>query len=235
MPILRIGDMVLSRGTDDQVFTVHLPELQLEAGQVIAVTGPSGCGKSTLIEGIGLILAPCSLEEYALLGRDITDPVGVPYRARETQLAHLRSQHFGFVPQTGGVLPYLTVGQNIMLQARIQGQSAQPPWLKDAIVRLGMEGLLDRYPREISVGQRQRVSFLRAIAHRPAILLADEPTAALDPHHAASLFEVMLGIAREVNIATVVVSHEWGLVDSLALTRLQARPVSASQMEFVAA
>ena len=233
MPIITIGDMVLSRGAGDQAFSVSLPVLRLEAGQVVAVTGPSGCGKSTLVEGLGLILTPRSLGQYELLGQDITDLVRAPDAARDTQLAHLRSQHLGFVPQTGGVLPYLTAGQNILLQARIQGQSTQPPWFTDAIVRLGIGALLERYPRELSVGQRQRVSFLRAVAHRPAILLADEPTAALDPHHAASLFEVMLEIAREANIAMVVVSHEWDLIDSFALTRLQARSVSPSQMEFV--
>lgn len=231
-PVLCIGNMVLSRGTGEQAFTVSLSELHLAAGDVVAITGPSGCGKSTLVEALGLILVPQSIGQYRLLGQDITHLVKGAVRGSDVHLARLRSQFYGFVPQTGGVLPYLTVGQNIRLQANIQRKSTDSSWLDGVITRLGIEGLLDRYPRELSMGQRQRVSFLRAIAHRPAILLADEPTAALDPHHAAQIFGVMLDIARELHIATVVVTHEWDLIDSLVLTRLQARSVGPAHMAF---
>jgi putative ABC transport system ATP-binding protein len=92
--------------------------------------------------------------------------------------------------------------------------------------------LTKRYARELSIGQRQRVSFLRAIAHRPDILLADEPTAALDPDHAINLFEVMLELARDLQVATVVVTHEWDLVKSFGLKRLMAKSVGPSHMTF---
>lgn len=231
--VMHVEQMLLSRGTADHAFAVSLPLLSLKAGEVVAITGPSGCGKSTLIEGLGLILRPQTVGCYRLLDQDLTEAVRHPQRVSEQKLAHLRSRALGFVPQSGGLLPYLTVDQNIALQARIQCQQPDVAWLSEAVARLGLTGLGSRFPRELSMGQRQRVSFLRALAHRPAVLLADEPTAALDPHHARHLFEVMLDMVRDVGVAAVVVTHEWDLVAALSLDRLQARSVSATQMEFV--
>ena len=233
MTVLSLRGLELVRGTDDSAYRVSLPALDLQAGEVLAITGPSGCGKSTLIEAIGLILKPAALQTYCLLGEDITTSVQARQRADDARLASLRSRYFGFVPQSGGLLPYLTVAQNVRLQAQILGQTPDVAWIDEMSARLGLEGLAQRYPQALSMGQRQRVSFLRAIAHRPAVLLADEPTAALDPEHAAHLFRLMLDVVREAEVAAVVVTHEWGLVRELALRSLSARAVKPGHMEFV--
>ena len=233
MTVLSLRGLELLRGSNDSTYRVSLPSLELHAGEVLAITGPSGCGKSTLIEAIGLILKPVALANYALLGEDITSWVQAHNRADDARLASLRSQYFGFVPQSGGLLPYLTVAQNVRLQAQILGKTPDADWIGEMSARLGLEGLAQRYPQALSMGQRQRVSFLRAIAHRPAILLADEPTAALDPEHAARLFRLMLDVVRQVKVAAVVVTHEWSLVRELDLKSISAQGVRPGHMEFV--
>jgi putative ABC transport system ATP-binding protein len=232
MPVLSVKNLEIIRGQANQTFKVSLPSLVLNAGDAIAVTGSSGCGKSTLIEALGLILEPSRLDRFELVGQDITGLVNGRHTTHDEALARLRGQHYGFVPQINGLLPYLNVQQNIRLQAQIQGQAVDMPWLAHAADKLGLASLSHRFARELSIGQRQRVSFLRAIAHRPDILLADEPTAALDPDHAINLFEVMLELARDLRISTVVVTHEWDLVKSFGLNRLMAKSAGPSHMKF---
>lgn len=232
MPVLSVQNLEIVRGQANQTFKVSLPNLVLHAGDAVAVTGSSGCGKSTLIEALGLILEPSRLDRFELVGQDITAVVNGRHTTHDKALSRLRSQHYGFVPQINGLLPYLNVQQNIGLQAQIQGRAVDMPWLAHATEKLGLASLTHRYARELSIGQRQRVSFLRAIAHRPDILLADEPTAALDPDHAINLFEVMLELARDLQVATVVVTHEWDLVKSFGLNRLMAKSVGPSHMTF---
>lgn len=232
MTTLSVRDLEITRGQAEQTFTVRLPDLELHAGKPIAITGPSGCGKSTLVEALGLILRPNSLGRFWLLDQDITTMVnGQPDKA-DGALSMLRARHYGFVPQSNGLLPFLTVKQNVELQARIIGQRITTSWLKKVTKDLGLEGLLDRLPKDLSIGQRQRVSFLRAIAHQPQVLLADEPTAALDPINATSLFKVMLELAADIGIATVVVTHEWHLVEMFKIDRLAAVQIDDKCMEF---
>ncbi|MFO7747888.1 MAG: ABC transporter ATP-binding protein [Orrella sp.] len=229
MTVLAVQGLELVRGLADQAFRVSLPELTLEGGEVIAITGPSGCGKSTLIEALGLLLTPSTIAHFELQGQTVTPWVR---GNADPALAALRGQHFGFVPQSGGLLPYLTVHQNIALQARVQQRPLDTAWLQTLENRLGLQGLGSRRAGTLSVGQRQRVSFLRALAHRPSLLLADEPTAALDPDHAQTLFEMMLDVVRDAQITTLVVTHEWSLVDSLGLKPLRAQRVEPSHMAF---
>jgi len=232
MSVLSVQNLEVVRGQANQTFKVCLPELHLNAGDAIAITGASGCGKSTLIEALGLILAPSRLERFVLVGQDITAVVNSRQATADRRLSSLRSQHYGFVPQTNGLLHYLRVQQNIELQAQIQGRDVDRSWLAHATDKLGLASLTERFVRELSIGQRQRVSFLRAIAHRPDVLLADEPTAALDPDHASRLFEVMLELARDLSVTTIVVTHEWDLVKSFGLKRLTAQALGPSHMAF---
>lgn len=232
MPVLSVKNLEIIRGQANQTFKVSLPNLVLSAGDAIAVTGSSGCGKSTLIEALGLILEPSRLDCFELVGQDITALVKGRHTTHDKALSRLRNQHYGFLPQVNGLLPYLNVQQNIGLQAQTQGWAVDMPWLVHATEKLGLASLTHRFARELSIGQRQRVAFLRAIAHRPDILLADEPTASLDPDHAINLFEVMLELARDLRVATVVVTHEWDLVKSFGLDRLMAKSVGPSHMTF---
>lgn len=231
MTVLSVRELSITRGHDAQSFRISLPELTLGKGDIVAVTGPSGCGKSTLIETLGLILAPTHVGSFALHGKDITSLVR--NENKDHELAGLRSQFYGFVPQTHGLLPYLTVQQNLALQARITGKAINTDWLDQASRQLGINDLCDRLPKQLSIGQRQRVSFLRALSHQPSLLLADEPTAALDPAHARGLFELMLDQIRDLGTTMIVVTHEWDLVRTLGLQQLVGESVAANEVEFV--
>lgn len=214
--------MHISRGREGQAYRVELSSLTLHAGEAVAIVGPSGCGKSTLLEALGLILKPERVAQFQLLTTDLVGDLALRAGRRETQWARLRQHHLGYVPQTGGLLPYLTVKQNIALPASMSGRITQSSLLDRLIDRLKLTTLLNRYPRELSIGERQRVSFARAVAHQPALILADEPTAALDPNLAHELFALIVEIVREFNIAALIVTHEWSIVAESKLRKVVA-------------
>ena len=214
--------MHIARGREGQAYRVELSSLTLHAGEAVAIVGPSGCGKSTLLEALGLILKPERVAQFQLLNSDLVGDLALRAGRRETQWARLRQHHMGYVPQTGGLLPYLTVKQNIALPASMSGRITQSSLLDRLIDRLKLAALLNRYPRELSIGERQRVSFARAVAHQPALILADEPTAALDPNLAHELFALIVEIVREFNIAALIVTHEWSIVAESKLRKVVA-------------
>ena len=220
--MLSVADMQISRGREGKAYRVELSSLTLHAGEAVAIVGPSGCGKSTLLEALGLILKPERVAQFQLLTTDLVGDLALRAGRRETQWARLRQHHLGYVPQTGGLLPYLTVKQNIALPASMSGRITQNSLLDRLIDRLKLTTLLNRYPRELSIGERQRVSFARAVAHQPALILADEPTAALDPNLAHELFALIVEIVREFNIAALIVTHEWSIVAESKLRRVVA-------------
>lgn len=215
--ILDLVDMEVSRGTAVDTYHVSLPALRLNAGEVAAIVGPSGCGKSTLLEAIGLLLKPISVRRYVFCSEDLTLDMKRPPKERESHWSTLRQYFLGFVPQSGGLLPFLNVRHNIDLPRKIVGLTNRDALLEDVIHRLRLNRLLEQMPAQLSIGERQRVSFARAIAHRPQLLLADEPTAALDPILAQDLFNLIIGIARDFNIAALIVTHEWSLVRDVGI------------------
>ncbi|GAB3395705.1 ABC transporter ATP-binding protein [Azotobacter armeniacus] len=224
--MLQIDNLAIHRGT----YRILLPRLSLRRGEVAAITGASGCGKSTLLEMIGLILRPERLDRYTLGDEDEADaaaPLDIAALLREdrqARLADLRAQRLGFVPQSGGLLPFLDVRQNIELPRRMLGLPATGERVEEAIEHLGLRPLLHKKPAQLSLGERQRASFVRAIAHEPDLLLADEPTAALDPIQARRLFELIVKTTQRLRIATLLVSHDWGLLRACAIRRLVGVP-----------
>ena len=209
----------MQRGSGIQAHRVHLPELTLARGQVVAITGESGCGKSTLLEALGLLLAPESVAQYSLGGRDIAALLTAD---DQPELADVRARSLGFVLQSGGLLPFLKVRDNISLPRRLLGLDRKSEHVDRAIAALRLEPLLDQLPQALSIGERQRVACVRAIAHQPQLILADEPTAALDPHNARQLFELLLSLVDELGLSALIVSHDWELVNSFSLPRLSA-------------
>jgi len=220
LPMLHIENLAIHRGA----YRIHLPRLSLAHGEVAAITGASGCGKSTLLEMIGLILRPEQLDCYELTeGDEAAAPLDIAALLRDdrqAQLADLRAQRLGFVPQSGGLLPFLDVRHNIALPRRMLGLPESGERVEEAIERLGLQPLLHKKPAQLSIGERQRVSFVRAIAHEPDLLLADEPTAALDPQQARRLFELIVETTRRLRIATLLVSHDWALLRACGIRRL---------------
>ncbi|GFM75221.1 ABC transporter ATP-binding protein [Pseudomonas cichorii] len=217
--MLRIKGLKIQRGVGANAHRVYVPELNLARGAVLAITGESGCGKSTLLETLGLLLAPEALGQYHLDSQDIAALLAAD---DQVALADVRARSLGFVLQSGGLLPFLKVRENINLPRRLLGLSNKSDHVERAIAALHLEPLLEKLPQALSIGERQRVACVRAIAHQPQLLLADEPTAALDPHNARQLFELLLGLVEELGLSALVVSHDWGLVDSFGLPRLNA-------------
>lgn len=220
VPILDIVDMEVARGRVGESYAVALSACRINTGDVAAIVGPSGCGKSTLLEAIGLILEPQSVKLHHLGAVDLTDDLQLAASERENRWAKLRQHYLGFVPQSGGLLPFLNVKQNIELPRRLVGRQGRDPLLEQVMERLRLKPLLGRMPAQLSIGERQRVSFVRSIAHRPGLLLADEPTAALDPILAKELFTLIVEIARELNIGALIVTHEWSLVEDVGIRQI---------------
>ena len=221
--LLSVRGMEISRGRVGEAYRVCMPKLELSTGEVAAIVGPSGCGKSTLLEALGLILQPDQLEWFRLQEFDLSVNPQVSTQRREKYLARVRQHCMGFVPQTGGLLPFLSVKQNIELSTRLSGTALASAVQKTVIERLNLGSLLKRLPRDLSIGERQRVSFARSIAHQPMLLLADEPTAALDPVLAKELFTLIVDISRELKISALIVTHEWSIVADLGIRQITAQ------------
>jgi putative ABC transport system ATP-binding protein len=220
--MLDIKNLLVRRGEGAQAHHVRLPHLQVGAGEILAITGESGSGKSTLLEAIGLLLAPVELERFRLGAAHAQDIAHLLATDDQPALAAVRSRHLGFILQSGGLLPFLSVRDNISLPRRLLGMPPKSEHIDHAVDVLRLQGLLDKQPQALSIGERQRVACVRAIAHEPLLLLADEPTAALDPHSARRLFELLLSLVSSMGLSALVVSHDWALLKDFGLPRLGA-------------
>jgi putative ABC transport system ATP-binding protein len=220
--MLDIKNLLVRRGEGAQAHHVRLPHLQVGAGEILAITGESGSGKSTLLEAIGLLLAPVELERFRLGAAHAQDIAHLLAMDDQPALAAVRSRHLGFILQSGGLLPFLSVRDNISLPRRLLGMPPKSEHIDHAVDVLRLQGLLDKQPQALSIGERQRVACVRAIAHEPLLLLADEPTAALDPHSARRLFELLLSLVSSMGLSALVVSHDWALLKDFGLPRLGA-------------
>nr|WP_163501623.1 ABC transporter ATP-binding protein [Halomonas socia] len=219
--MLTLSELRVTRGHGSGRHEVHLPRLELAAGDMLAIVGPSGCGKSTLLEALGLLLKPSELGRYAL-GPEATDLAALLRDADESALATIRSRDLGFLLQNGGLLPFLSVRDNIALPRRLLGLPVLSDRVDHACDVLDLAALLDKRPAALSIGERQRTAFVRAMAHEPRLLLADEPTAALDPQAGEKLFGLILTLVQELDMAALVVSHDRALVNQFELPRLVA-------------
>jgi putative ABC transport system ATP-binding protein len=140
--------------------------------------------------------------------------------------AALRARRIGFVLQTGGLAPFLTVAENVALPLRLAGRRDDGD-AAQVLEALGLGALKKAWPADLSVGQRQRVAVARAVVHRPALLLADEPTAALDPEAKAITLALILDLAARFGAAVLIATHERDLFADRAVRRLTIRTAAA--------
>ena len=176
-------------------------DLQVEQAELVALLGSSGSGKTTLLNLLSGIDTPDS-GSVLVDGCDI-HTMGEPHRTL------FRRRHIGFVFQFFNLIPTLTVGENIALPMELAGMNPGPSrdrvqWLLDQV---GLPDMADRYPETLSGGEQQRTAVARALAHRPKLLLADEPTGNLDEATGRRVISLLTDLAREQQTALVVVTH----------------------------
>ena len=173
-------------------------QLQVDRGEFVAIVGDSGVGKSTLLNGLAA-LDTWDAGRVVFDGTDLT-PLD------DTARALWRRGHVGFVFQAFHVLPHLSVAQNVALPLMLLGRPGDAR-VRQMLAAVGLEGLGERLPQQLSGGQLQRVAIARALVHRPALLLADEPTGNLDPGTARRILDLLIGQTREHGAALVLVTH----------------------------
>jgi putative ABC transport system ATP-binding protein len=223
--IYLLHDVVKNREAKGVAFRLRVPSLRINQGEKIALIGESGSGKSTLLDMLAFILQPSAAGAFRFRPGEGEDPCDVDACWQNDDLDRLgdmRKRHIGYVMQTGGLLPYLTVRDNINLCRSVLGMR------RDGTVghlaeMLGIVNQLKKRPDALSTGERQRVAIGRALAHRPAIVIADEPTASLDPYAAEKVMSLFLAVAEEFNSTVILASHAWRHVKELGLRRLSHR------------
>jgi putative ABC transport system ATP-binding protein len=192
-----------------EVIAVQDASMQVRPGEVVALLGPSGSGKSTFLTAVGLINPP-TRGQVRMRGRVVLDGP----RAR-TNLRDFRRQHVGFVFQKSNLIPFLSAIENVRIAMELNGLAAgtarQRAW--ELLDYLGVADRADNYPSMLSGGQQQRVAVARALANHPSVILADEPTAALDSHRGRQVMELFARVAHEQQAGVIVVTHDHRALD----------------------
>jgi putative ABC transport system ATP-binding protein len=226
-PAVRVQNLTKVYGSGNtEVVAMKDVSLELPRGQVVALLGPSGAGKSTFLTAVGLINPPTS-GRISIGGQ----PVMEGERAL-VDLRQFRREHLGFVFQKANLIPFLNAMENVALALEINGASPRRARQR-ALELLEYLGVADRarnLPDALSGGQQQRVAVARALANEPSVILADEPTAALDSHRGRQVMELFRRVAHERGSAVIVVTHDHRSLDVFDKTyemedgRLKSKP-----------
>ncbi len=191
------------------VFCLYVPQLEITAGQRTVVIGPSGSGKTTLLHLMAGILSP-DRGSVRVDGQDLTSQSDVARR-------NFRVRRVGMVFQQFELLEYLSVLENMLLPYRINRTLTLDPAVRENVHALaenvGISTLLQRYPDQLSQGERQRVAVCRALVTQPSIILADEPTGNLDPRTGDTIVRLILDQAEATGATVLMVTHDHSLLD----------------------
>ncbi|MCY1720903.1 ABC transporter ATP-binding protein [Prolixibacteraceae bacterium Z1-6] len=176
-------------------------DLEINKGDKIAIIGPSGSGKTTLLNLVGAIDLPDS-GEIVFAGKNITS-------YSKKQLANFRNQHLGFIFQLHHLMPQLNLWENVLLPLLPQGKvtKEQKDWAEHLIRKVGIWEQRNQKPAEMSGGECQRTAVVRALINKPELILADEPTGALDEENAGALSELLIKLSEEEKVTLVTVTH----------------------------
>lgn len=205
--MLTVRDLAKSyRTSEEQLAVLRGVDLTLAAGESVALTGESGSGKSTLLH----LIAGLDKADAGEIWLDGTQVSGLSDSAR----AAVRRDRLGLVFQQFNLIPSLQVGDNLAFQARIAGRY-DAAWQDELIARLGLGTLLDRYPEQLSGGQQQRVAIGRALAIKPLLLLADEPTGNLDEATADDVLSLARDLVARTGCGFLMVTHSERLAATL--------------------
>lgn len=185
---------------ESPVYALKSVNLSIEEGSFVAVTGPSGSGKSTLLHILGGLDTP-SEGTVQYRDKDL-------YQYNDNQLSVLRRRRFGFVFQSYNLVKELTGYENMLLPVMLDGKKPDEAYLNRIIEILGIGDRLNHLPGALSGGQQQRFSIARALANKPAVLFADEPTGNLDGKAGREVMTLLQTISHELGITMVLVTHD---------------------------
>lgn len=208
---------------------LDVPSFSISSGEQVALLGSSGSGKTTLLHVIAGIVAPDSGTVQIDAGGAKSNIAALA----EAQRDRFRGQHIGYIFQTHHLLPGFTALENVMLGMSFTGRSADRAWAERLLTEVGLKDRLHYKPSKLSVGQQQRVAVARALANRPSLVLADEPTGALDYVNAQQVLDLIRKLCDEVKASLLIVTHDRSIaaqlsrtVDLYEINRAATRPLN---------
>lgn len=206
MPILKVTGLSKSftvAGNPQPV--LQNLNLEIEQGEILMLLGPSGSGKSSLLNLLAGVDQPDS-GQISILNQNIT-------ALNEAGRTRFRREHIGVVYQFFNLIPTLTVMENILLPLSLNGRLAERTQAEQQLALMGLADKQDRFPEQLSGGEQQRVAICRALVHKPALLLADEPTGSLDNDTADQVLALMLEKIRQEQMTLIMVTHSDALIE----------------------
>ena len=202
---------------------VRIRQFVLETVKQVAVVGSSGSGKTTLLHMIAGIV-PADQGEILFQGDGQTTDIA---RLSEADRDVFRGRHIGYIFQTHHLLPGFTALENVLLGMSFTGRKHDTAWARHLLEQVGLGNRLDYRPAKLSVGQQQRVAVARALANRPQLVLADEPTGALDVNNAQQVLDLIRKLCTEVGASLLLVTHDLNIArqlgETVSLTDLNAK------------
>ncbi len=201
MEILRTENLCKTYGSGEtKVEALKNANISINKGEFVAVVGPSGSGKSTLLHLLGGVDKPTS-------GKVFVDNIDI-YSLNEKQLAIFRRRKVGFVFQFYNLIPVLTAEENILLPILLDNRKPDKAYIEELLALLGLQDRRNHLPSELSGGQQQRVSIARALAYKPSIILADEPTGNLDSKNSREILDLLKISVKRYNQTLMVITHD---------------------------
>jgi len=203
MPAIEARDLIKTYAQGEAAMrALDGVSIDIHAGELMLLAGPSGSGKTTLLSIIGCILRP-SAGTLRVMGDDVS-------RMRERDLPAIRRERIGFVFQAFNLFPTLTAAQNVALALDLKGVAGRAARDRAAALldQVGLRNKIDSYPADLSGGQKQRIAIARALAGNPPVILADEPTAALDSQSGRAVMDLLQRLAHERGRAVAIVTHD---------------------------
>ena len=201
MEILRTIDLCKSYGKNEtKVEALKNVNISIKQGEFVAVVGPSGSGKSTLLHLLGGVDSPTS-------GKVIIDDTDI-YSLREKELSIFRRRKVGFVFQFYNLIPVLTAEENLLMPLLLDNKKPDMKYIEELLTILNIKERRHHLPSQLSGGQQQRVSIGRALAYKPSIILADEPTGNLDSKNSKEIIELLRYSVKKFNQTLIVITHD---------------------------
>lgn len=191
---------------DQKVEALKDVNITINQGEFVAVVGPSGSGKSTLLHLLGGLDRPTS-------GNVVVDNTDI-YKMNEHNLSIFRRRKVGFIFQFYNLIPVLTAQENITLPTMLDGKNIDPKYLEELLGILGLKDRKNHYPSQLSGGQQQRVSIGRAMAYKPSIIFADEPTGNLDSKASKEVVELLRYSVKKYNQTLIMITHDINIAEA---------------------